>query len=68
MKFLIMNNLHKRTHENTSVSYSCKGTISWQLGQLRMMFVLLSLGRSGSLQKGFIKLLSHCFSRLVLFV
>lgn len=24
---------------NTSVSYSCKGTISWQLGQLITMFV-----------------------------
>jgi len=29
----------RATHENTSVSYSCKGTLSWQLGQLRTMFV-----------------------------
>ena len=29
----------RATHENTSVSYSCKGTISWQLGQLITMFI-----------------------------
>lgn len=29
----------RATRENTSVSYSCKGTFSWQLGQLITMFV-----------------------------
>ena len=36
---------------NTSVSYSCKGTISWQLGQLITMFVPHITRKSGSLQK-----------------
>jgi hypothetical protein len=29
----------RATRENTSVSYSCKGSLSWQLGQLITMFV-----------------------------
>ena len=29
----------RATRENTSVSYSCKGTLSWKLGKLITMFV-----------------------------
>jgi hypothetical protein len=50
--------------ENTSVSDSCKGTISWQLGQLITMFVPHITRKIGIFTKGFIKLSSQFkFSR-----
>ena len=49
---------------NTSVSDSCKGTISWQLGQLITMFVPHITRKIGIFTKGFIKLSSQFkFSR-----
>ena len=49
---------------NTSVSYSCKGTISWKLGQLITMFVPHITRKIGIFTKGLIKLSSQfIFSR-----
>ncbi|YP_173368.1 hypothetical protein NitaMp020 (mitochondrion) [Nicotiana tabacum] len=54
----------RATRVNTSVSYSCKGTLSWQLGQLITMFVPHITRKIGIFTKGFIKLSSQfIFSR-----
>ena len=54
----------RATRVNTSVSDSCKGTISWQLGQQLTMFVPHITRKIGIFTKGFIKLSSQfIFSR-----